>query len=256
MTCPISVLPEEMICHILSFINSKRCLSNLSSCSKSLHQTVLPFLFRHLEYDTKQYGGIPYFPHLRGLTSLFLHKPEYASFVRHLTMRNTLHGDNYFGYKQQNEDFIIDTVEVEEVLETTIKASSHSNEEATEWLHYASYKTSSDALMAILLPLLNRLEKLDIMLGDNLKYFKRTLSRIGAKEKPFDTKSALTTLTDVTLTCHNMGDGRGMEPTFLSLFIYLPAIKAVYAYYVGGYSPLAQPARFRRQGFSYGLPQD
>ena len=156
MTCPISVLPEEMICHILSFINSKRCLSNLSSCSKSLHQTVLPYLFRHLElYDTKRCDGIPYFPHLHGLTSLFLRKPEYASFVRHLTMRNALSGDDYVYNIYKGEDFVIETVKVEEVLETAIKASSHSNEEATDWLHYASCETSSDALMAIMLPLLN-----------------------------------------------------------------------------------------------------
>ncbi|MCJ1242619.1 hypothetical protein MMC14_010628 [Varicellaria rhodocarpa] len=167
-------------------------------------------------------------------------------------MRNTLSGD-YYGEKGYST---IETVEVQEVLKTAIAASSHSEEEAREWLHCASYKTSSDALIAIMLPLLNRLEKLDIMLKDNLEYFKRTLSRIGAKEKPFDTKSILTTLTDVMLTPHDLNDWRGMEPTFLGLFTHLPAIKAIYAYRVGlSGNPLREPTHFRTRAFNYEGPQ-
>ena len=89
------------------------------------------------------------------------------------------------------------------------------------------------------------------MLGDNLKYFKRILNRIGAKEKPFDTNPALITLTDVLLTYNNIGDGQGMEPTILGLFTCLPAIKAVYAYCVrGSDNPSTQPARFQRWVYS------
>ena len=84
-----------------------------------------------------------------------------------------------------------------------------------------------------MLPVLVRLEKLDLMILDDLPYLERIFARISSKQKPFDTRPALTALTDVVhMGYHNK---RGMRATYFSRFFQLPAIQAVYGHRVATY---------------------
>ena len=92
MTDAVSGLPVEIISHIISLFDSKKPLCEISLCSKSFQCITLPHLYLHVElYDIFERQDFldSTFPRLRGLTVLFLRKPEYASLVRHLTVRNS-----------------------------------------------------------------------------------------------------------------------------------------------------------------------
>ena len=192
MTDIISALPVEIICHVIYLVDSKKSLCNLSLCSKAFHGMTLPYLYGHLElYDSPGCNSIwrytLKFPHLCQLTSLFLRKPEYASFVRHLTVRGAIYDESDSQAMKRHALLPFETVEVDDMIKAAIKASSQSQEEAEMWLEHASWKNHSDALIAIMLPLFDRLEKLDVMLIDNHPYLERTLKRISSKETPFET---------------------------------------------------------------------
>ena len=220
----ISSLPEEITSYLISLIDSKRSLSNLSLCSKLFQRITLPYLYSHVELhdlDGKWEEGRK--TQIRSLTSLFLRKPEYAFLVRRLTMRTEFLNQSNPDSSSYSET--LEAVEVEEVLKTTVKTLSHSDEEEKAWLEHASWKYHDDALFAIMLPSLIRLEILDILLADSLTYLTRTLTRIVYREKPFDTEPALTVLNTVM-----QNSGLSIDQTPLTaLFSRLPAIKAIYA---------------------------
>ena len=187
-----------------------------------------PSLYRHIKlYD--EHEVVRPFPQLRKLASLFLRKPEYASFVRQLSVRNAIDNGCRSHYLELLEllEMPIETIEVEEIFKAAIKRLSHSEEEEKEWLKHASWRDHGDALFAIL-PLLNRLEKMDVILPKGAKYFERILKRIVGKEKPFDALPALTKLTDVMYSCPH--EEWGNKFGFTGLFLRLPAIRFIYAH--------------------------
>ena len=123
MVHSISKLPEEITCLIISFLDLKRDLCELSLCSKSLQRITLPYLYRHVTISShfKQYK----YWHLRHLTCFFLLNPGHASLVRHLTIR----AGNRF---RASCNHYVQTAVEKEVMKKAINASSHSEYEAEE----------------------------------------------------------------------------------------------------------------------------
>ena len=248
-------LPVEIISRIISLIDSKESLCEISLCSKFFQRITLPYLYRHMElYDRADHQSSPVttFWRLRDLTILFLRKPEYASLVRHLTIRNSSKdGWDEDGWSIDNdwsdsdndsECKPIKRVEDRQLVRRAIRSLSNTKEKRKDWFNAVNRcNDHQDALLAIMLPVLIRLEKLDLMMMiDSLEYLERTLKRIVNKKRPFDTHPALTALTDIV----HMGyhDRCGMRATYFSNFLRLPAIRAVYGHRVatGGKKPVIE----------------
>ena len=228
-------LPEEIISHIMSFVD-REGLGQISLCSRTLQRIALPYLYRHVilyeKYDEDPTKHT--FRDLGGLTSLFLRRPDYASLVRHLTIMNVFESEDESSNGEKKGRHI-ETMVVDEAVKKAIKESSHSEHEEKKWLGHASCSDSGDALLAIMLPALVRLEVLDIDWMESMAYFTRTLERIVCKEKPFDTQPALTTLAQVTHKgwSYHFQERDTMDPRYISLFLHLPAMRALHALAVG-----------------------
>ena len=124
--------------------------------------------------------------------------------------------------------------EIDEVVAAAIEALSQSEVEMEEWLEHASCLDHTDALIALMLPRLLKLKKLDLMLvdGENGKgYLERILERAYFGEKPFDVQPAFPHLNEVFLTYYS--DLGGVNPCCLELFGGLPAVRAIYGHRIG-----------------------
>jgi hypothetical protein len=80
-------------------------------------------------------------------------------------------------------------------LKDAIFANSHSAKESEEWMKHVA-AARPDAVLAILLPTMVRLEKLDLMLRSYYTYFDRMVKRAVAHEQPFDKQPLFLTLTE------------------------------------------------------------
>jgi hypothetical protein len=213
----ITDLPLEVLRGIIKNILPSSALCNLALCSRSIYHAVVPFLYEHVELlcfgtdpknfetDTNKSAFV-----LRDLTCLFLRRPDLAQHVRRFTLRF----DRYTNWVEPDKNFSID--EVDEILKIAIKASSHSEEEEKQWIVDAGWRFNIDAIIALLLPTLVKLLKLDMQVTDNQDYLVRMLKRTWRREKPFDEKPAFQHLTDVVHTYN--GENYGLSPNNLSLF--------------------------------------
>jgi hypothetical protein len=122
-----------------------------------------------------------------------------------------------------------------ETLKKAIKASSVSKEEEEQWfmdLEQADDE-DEDPIMALLLPTLVKLEKLEHKMRTfDFKYCTRMMKRAWQREKPFDENPAFQHLMDVV---HIFGDADkyGVHPNYISLFTLLPVIRSVFGHFLG-----------------------
>ena len=153
----ISGLPPEITSHIIASIDSKPAIGSLALCSRRLNIVTAPYLYQHIElWGHDGTGkGLPS-ARLRNLTSLLLERPDLAQHVRHFTMREWFSCEGHSGEGGQVEG-------PDQPIKTAIKAVSQSKEEEAEWLEEVSWNeaTNEDAFLALLLPTLLNLEKLD-----------------------------------------------------------------------------------------------
>jgi hypothetical protein len=98
------------------------------------------------------------FAKLQHLTIIFLTKPALAHSVRHFTLR-----DPYKYCESQSNRDETETLVIEGVVKEAIAASSHSADEFKEWILDVQ-DNYPDPFLAILLPTMVRLKKLDLML--------------------------------------------------------------------------------------------
>ena len=174
------------------------------------------------------------FAYLRGLCHLFLEKPNYARLVRHVTIRYAFSDGTQLGREEGDEEFDSDLEVVGKVFQDAIKAASRSEFEEAEWLKHASWIDHTDALLALMLPKLTQLKKLDLMLMDGDSYVKRMLERFCRGEKPFDVQPAFSNLTEIMHT-YSLEHG-GVSPTYTGLFGQLPSVRAIYGHRIGSTS--------------------
>ena len=78
-----------------------------------------------------------------------------------------------------------EVVDVDDVFESTIKASSHSIVEEQQWLKHVGWADMDDSLLVLLLPALVNLTELNLTASHGT-YFGNVLGRVTRREKPFD----------------------------------------------------------------------
>lgn len=226
MIVSITDLPPEILSCIIQNVRPKSVLCMLALCSRDMHDSVVSHLYRHIELLSFNIKKNP-FP-LRQLTSLLLKRPDLAQRVRQFTLRG--HRDCWHGGVEPR-DAAAECIEVDSVFRIAIKASSHSEAEEKQWLMHLSWLEHCDAVLALLLPALVKLEKLDLILTDDLPYFERMIRRASRREKPFDKQPAFQLLKDFM---HTYDDYiYGLDPRYISPVMLLPSIRAIYGYRVG-----------------------
>jgi hypothetical protein len=182
-----SYLPPEIISLIIAFVHSNSTLCNVALCSSLFYSLTVPVLYAHVELYSYHHG----FKALRPLTVLFLTKPTLAQYVGRFTLRDPYEYYNFENIGTENRASAVNGV-----LREAVFANSHSEEEFGIWKGHVA-RDRPDALLAILLPTMVGLEKLDLILGCNWwQYFGRMLTRAVGHEKPFDKQPLFTRLTE------------------------------------------------------------
>jgi hypothetical protein len=226
-----SRLPPEIISMIIASVPLKSTLYNIALCSSLFYALTVPILYT----DVHVYSHNHHFKTLRPLTILFLTKPTLAQFVRQFTLRDA-HERNDFP-TTSNANW---TGKVEGVLREAVFANSHSGKDFEEWIMRIS-GDHPDALLAILLPTMVRLEKLDLMLRSDYVYFDRILTRAIGKEKPFDKQPLYPVLKDFMhqaswewYTSPRSGRSisryQAIDSRYIILFQCFPQIRSIFGY--------------------------
>jgi hypothetical protein len=179
-------LPPEIISCIIASVSSKSSLCNLALASAQLYSLTVPVLYE----DVELYSRHRNFEKLQPLTILFLNRPTLAQYVRRFTVR-----DPYQTPDPPSHDNKTELPDISGVLGDASFANSHTPEEVQEWTWHVG-RDYPDAILALLLPTMVRLEKLDIMLRSGYRYFDRMIRRAVAHEKPFDCQPLFPALTE------------------------------------------------------------
>jgi hypothetical protein len=230
-------LSGDIISCILDLVPARSGLCNIARCSSRFYWLTVPYLYAHVELYSR---GRSSFKYLRSLTVLLLRKPTLAHCARQFTLRDP------YDRRKPNFSRGYQTSKVEGLLEEAILANSHSIEEYKGWVGIVS-ADGPDAILAILLPTMVRLEKLDLMLRPYYLYFDRMIIRAVTKEKPFDRQPLLPELTsfmharsweldyyNTTPDCYGRADPTWEHPPVSSkysiLFQNFPRIRSIYGF--------------------------
>lgn len=229
----LSHVPAEILSYVIESIRSKSTLRNLALCSRALYEHVVPHLYKHIEVcnlDTECVRTSDQYHPLQDLACLLLQRPDLAQHVRHWTMRDA---NGLLSRNMCQRGGTARTVQVDEVLKMAIKASSHSTNEEALWLKHASWIDHGDAILALLLPVLVKLQTLELTLSfyDIDRYIERTIHRAARREKPFDNKPALGSLTNFMASSTSFKYGTSSD--YIAASMPLPSIHAVYGHSIG-----------------------
>jgi hypothetical protein len=131
-----------------------------------------------------------------------------------------------------------ETVENEAVLEDLTTASSNSIEEATQWKKSLG-KGHGDAWIALVLPLLPHIRRLQLPYAKATPFLDLTVQRAVNGEKPFYTRPAFQHLREVffyrrdRIDCADSEENSdGIEPSSAALlmsFFHFPSMRTIYA---------------------------
>jgi hypothetical protein len=217
----------------MSALPSRSSLCSVAICSSMFHSLTIPYLYAHVELRSRSHSS----KSLRPLTVLFLKKPKHAHYVRRFTLRNQYDRNDFRANGNEKHR----TLDVRGVLKEAIFANSHSAGEFEQWMKHVA-DNHPDALLAILLPTMVRLEKLDMMIRLEYPYFDRMLMRGIAKEKPFDRLPLFPALTDFMHVASYESEDKSQPQTsfgyqamsskYSMLFQNFPCIRAIYGHRV------------------------
>ncbi len=226
-------LPPEVLRDIIRYVKPKSALCNLALCPKEIFKFVIPLLYEKIEVKNEHSS-------LRDLTYLFLQRPDLAQHVRQFTVGGRGNDDEPWEDSDESSKSN-DSSKMIETLKKAIKASSVSKEEEEQWFMDLELG-DEDAIMALLLPTLVKLEKLEHKRKFDCQYCTRMMKRAWQREKPFDENPAFQHLRDV-VHIYADADKYGVDPNYLSLFTLLPAIRSVFGHFLGSdYSDEETPA--------------
>lgn len=130
--------------------------------------------------------------------------------------------------KEPEEKPRVTTVEVDQAFKTAVNDSSYGQEEEITWVgkFKFSHICHHDSTLALLLPTLLKVQKLDIRLrsGFSNYYLERMIGRAARRERPFGTRPPFEALTSFVHS-HKAADIR--STSFLASLLQLPAIKEI-----------------------------
>ena len=211
-----SSLPFEIIGIIAANTESSVTLRNLACCSHAFYHLAIPYMYEHVELKPhrKNYclpgchlRSEDVYVYLRNFAYLLLERSDLASYVRHFTMSKDFSVGNK-SRQLEREGHIVPTVDVDNVFKSAIKTSSRSVDEKQLWLKHASWTDMDDSILALLLPVLINLTRLDLMAKDSV-YVERMIGRARQRKTPFNTQPAFTSLTSFKYS-------GGIDPNYIA----------------------------------------
>lgn len=218
MSSTLDVLPQELLSQVISSVEKSGWLLDLALCCRSLYGLTLPHLYSSVRLIYHDFDE-PY-PHLEPFTIKVLKNPGLASFVREFALTETWRTDDY-------PRKLSGSNEVNEILQENVRRSSHSEDEESMWFEALTHYPNEDALLALLLPSLPNLNRLDLMVpASGAEYYEKMFRRAVAKEKPFDVQPAFSSLRVIVNNCD---DTRyGTSPDLMSNYLQLPSLQEFY----------------------------
>jgi hypothetical protein len=241
-----SSLPQELISHIVQFVEPQSALVPLCQANRKIGRIAIAHLYAdvHLKGSYADTGV----KHLLPFTFLMWESPSHAKLVRSFSIRDTWSEDA--GIPEDDPDPSNpharrpwpkhDRLEV--VLRAKIAEVTDDKEQAQAWYEAIKHGSDEDAVLALLFPALPKLRKLDLSPSPFIEahHLLDMFQSLGAREKPFqalprtiEPNSLLpfSCLTDVLTAGY---DGKyPSSPTYFGGALHLPCLRRLYGYRIG-----------------------
>ena len=217
-TASLTALPTELLSLIASKIASKSTLCHLARCSRQLHLSTIPHLYRRikLQEDEEQRDK-----KLIMLTASLLRRPDLARLVRQFSL--------HVLYSYQGKTFNLNGA-----FATAFDPSGLSQGEVINFLEQYDHTDISrhDFILSFLLPSLLKVEKLvlDVEISIHSQFLGEALRKAVARERPLDTQPSFEMLKVFAQSPNYYSKGRKLE--FLALLLKLPAIQEITGLFV------------------------
>ena len=227
-------LPPELLSRIFAFATS-HTLTVLAVCSQQFYDIAVPYLYRSIDLARDRNGewnpAYCEIGPLKRLAALFLRKQSVALHVKKLRVDANRYDDSYPWDKMPKSLHEARGLDVDRGVKEAIRTAAHSEIEEARWLcdfDGSGGGGSGDAVLAILIPALPKLETLD-MTVPLTSYVQRMLVRIGAREAPFDSGLTATHLQDICWTGANPVYGSPVAP---ECFV-VSSVRRLFMHHVG-----------------------
>jgi hypothetical protein len=238
MAPSLDTLTEELLSRIISFVTPHSSLHSLALVSRTLNRFATSYLYASVDFkgaypDT----GVKY---LIPFAFLAFQRPEIASLVRSFSIRDTFGlADDLIRLEDlddDNEDARRgwpDHPHRDQILQSAIEGIGYTGEEVDEWLATLLEADDESAILAILLPHLKKLRRLDLGhsgsgIGDPLL---STIHRLSQRDNSVDGPGHFSALTDVFIVGYE--DKYPCSPTSLGACLYLPSLRRLHSMNLG-----------------------
>lgn len=214
----LTSLPPELFSGVVGRIHSQPTLCSLARCSHELYLRTIPHLYRHIKIQEAVGSNAK----VRSLTLLLLQRPDLARFVRSFSM-HAKYPLVAFGFEPKEFD-----VHVDQALKIAVKALSLSEDEENSWIGELSPACfcSPDPLLALLLPALPRVQRLDLDF-DETHYLERIIGRAARGVRPFDIRPAFQALTVFVRSYSSENIKTEISTGFMASLLKLPAMQII-----------------------------
>lgn len=235
MTASFQSLPEELVYYIIGLDTDKSTLAILTRVSKDFNRFAAPRLYHTLEFKN---GSIDMGNKwLLPITYHLFRKPQLASYVRELSMRTVfateemgVFGDNHTDDKFTKWNWP-EQPDLDDVLRGAAKKLYLTEDEENEKFDVLKKGYNEDAILAVLLPLLPNLQRLDFPWTNGTKHIQGMLERYREKMPPFDEWRPFGQLREV-MVCGYMGD-EPTEPNFFYECLGIPSVTLINGIWLG-----------------------
>ncbi|KAF2801501.1 uncharacterized protein BDZ99DRAFT_430002 [Mytilinidion resinicola] len=251
-------LPEELIDRIIQFVSSDpdmrrsnsdspnySALAPLCLTNKKINRIAMPHLYSAIFFKDDCYGsGVKY---LLPFTFLMWQSPSHAALVRSFSSRGSwgeggitptaVLDPNDFDYVHGRLDWPKHD-DLDSILKARVDEYAKGDEEANTWFEDVKTAEDEDAVLALLLPALPKLRKLDLIPDAFLHdtYVLRPFQRLDSRKMPLtagqdDSSTPFGSLTDVLIA--GEVDKYRTNPAIFFGALALPALRRLYTYRTG-----------------------
>ena len=221
MPASLNVLPGELLTQIVANIQKCGWLLDLALCCRSFYDLVVPYLYSHVKLIAHPItAGCPA---LEKFAIQVLRNLTLASYVQDFTLDY-----KWSSCSESIQDY--DSIRFDSIRETLCRTNRFEEADVVE---------NKVALLAVLLPSLKNIERLDLWVPDEGRVCYREMFRkVIGKEKPFDVQPAFPLL-KVMVNNFLSAKRYCMSPSLMCHNFQLPSLREFYRQGIGSSSSSA-----------------